>query len=204
MQMIKTMLIATAALSAIVLSSAANSAIVIDIMQNGADVVTNASGSLDTSALTSILLKTGSARIQGTTVAANSSGSVTLNGYGVFSGPLSIGPGTTSFSATSHSGTDFAFSYLPVNANGPVAYLPTSYVSGTSFTSGAVYAGQTLSTLGLTAGQYLYTYETQTVTINVAGVPEPVTWAMMLVGFAAIGVAIRRRLPVTPGAVYAG
>lgn len=34
--------------------------------------------------------------------------------------------------------------------------------------------------------------------IAVRGVPEPATWAMMLVGFGALGFAMRRRRPITP------
>lgn len=43
-----------------------------------------------------------------------------------------------------------------------------------------------------------------TSTVNIgAGVPEPATWAMMLLGFGAIGSALRRRSKVTTGVRYA-
>jgi hypothetical protein len=36
------------------------------------------------------------------------------------------------------------------------------------------------------------------VTLQVAGVPEPASWALMILGFASIGAALRRRRPVSP------
>jgi hypothetical protein len=35
----------------------------------------------------------------------------------------------------------------------------------------------------------------------VSGVPEPATWAMMILGFAGIGAALRRRNRTAPAAV---
>lgn len=40
-------------------------------------------------------------------------------------------------------------------------------------------------------------------TILAAPVPEPATWAMMLLGFGAIGASMRRRRPVTKGFLFA-
>ncbi len=80
-------------------------------------------------------------------------------------------------------------------------WVPLGYVSGTDLgISTATYTNTDLATLGLNPGTYIYTFgqgataDTFTVEIAAAGaVPEPSTWAMMLVGFGAIGASIRRR-----------
>ena len=43
----------------------------------------------------------------------------------------------------------------------------------------------------------------ETANFSVAAVPEPATWAMMLVGFGAVGYAMRRRRGVTTGVQFA-
>jgi len=39
--------------------------------------------------------------------------------------------------------------------------------------------------------------------VSVSAVPEPATWALMLIGFAAVGFGMRRRSPTSPGVRYA-
>jgi hypothetical protein len=68
------------------------------------------------------------------------------------------------------------------------------YASGAPLSDTATYAGQSFATLGLTPGVYLYTFgsgtDADTFTVEVgAPVPEPSTWAMMLVGFAGLSYA---------------
>jgi hypothetical protein len=53
----------------------------------------------------------------------------------------------------------------------------------------------TLGTFSLTDGGFVPNY---TLTITNAAVPEPATWAMMLLGFGAIGLSMRGRLRAQP------
>jgi hypothetical protein len=62
---------------------------------------------------------------------------------------------------------------------------PTTPLSDT-----ATYTGQTFSSLGVTPGRYEWTWgdgANQNFTLVIGGtVPEPSTWAMMLIGFAGV------------------
>ncbi len=81
--------------------------------------------------------------------------------------------------------------------------LPPRYASGTAFSEFAVYSDATFASLGLIPGFYVWNWgsgaHADTLTIDViAGsgaspVPEPSTWAMMLIGFVGLGYAALRR-----------
>ena len=71
-------------------------------------------------------------------------------------------------------------------------YVPDGYVSGSPLSDTATYDSQTFSSLGATPGTYKWTWGTGpnqnfTLVIGAAAVPEPSTWAMMLLGFAGLG-----------------
>ena len=70
--------------------------------------------------------------------------------------------------------------------------VPFRYVSGSSLSGTSTFDGATIASLGLTPGSYVYTWgsgvDADSMTVNIAGVPEPSTWAMMGLGFAALGV----------------
>lgn len=77
---------------------------------------------------------------------------------------------------------------------GPLLLLPTGYISQQPITDSATYANQTLASLGITPGTYVYTWGTganaDSMTIN--AVPEPSTYAA-IGGLAALGLAVLRR-----------
>lgn len=75
--------------------------------------------------------------------------------------------------------------------------MPPSYVSGSVLSGVATYANSTLASLRLTQGSYLFNLiNGDTITVNVGAVPEPATWALMTLGMAAVGFAMRRRRKV--------
>jgi hypothetical protein len=91
---------------------------------------------------------------------------------------------TTAGGVYTYSGTYIA-SLIPTPANGNQGAPQTNPIV-TFFLSGADQNGVSLS---LASTQNAF--EIDDVAVN--GVPEPATWAMMLLGFGAIGVAVRRR-----------
>jgi hypothetical protein len=113
---------------------------------------------------------------------------------GALSGPANWGPGPITF-ADASSGDLVALD--PSNAE---IVVPHGY-SGGALSETSTYLGASFASLGLTPGSYVYSWGTgdhaDTFTLNVVAgsVPEPSTWAMMLIGFAGLGYAAVRRKP---------
>ena len=81
-------------------------------------------------------------------------------------------------------------------------YVPQGYVNGSALSGSTTFANRTFTSLGLTAGTYNFSIPSDTITLIVPGtgagaVPEPSTWAMMLIGFGGIGYSMRRRRKTT-------
>jgi hypothetical protein len=120
-------------------------------------------------------------------------GEVSLVG-GDITGPGSYGPGgSTSPSSSDGDGIMLilAFSQAPLR-------VPEGYLSGSALSETSTYLNATFASLGMTPGEYVYSWgsgeHADTFTINIAAspppaVPEPSTWAMMLIGFAGLGLA---------------
>lgn len=91
-------------------------------------------------------------------------------------------PGDISFSSISINDT-FFFTPMSTGLNEWHLLTPAVLLSG---------ATHTLKLVGNAVGTGSYGGQ-----LNVAAVPEPATWAMMVVGIAAIGMTMRRRSPNT-------
>jgi hypothetical protein len=182
----------------------ASAAYVVDITQVGDDVVTTGSGSINLAAL-------------------GSPGSGPTNGHlGAYFGYLIVGSGTdqaysgritgpSSFGtsvlggyyvADSATGGTVGFNVQSAPTSTRFIIVPFGYVSGTDLgTSTAIYEDKNFDDLHLVAGTYTWTWGSgdslDSFTVNVgqvAAVPEPSTWAMMMLGFAGVGfMAYRRR-----------
>jgi hypothetical protein len=164
----------------------ADSGIVIDITQVGDNVVATYSGSVDLSGLT--LLGTaapGGGIIPDLALVIFGAGG-DVDEYGGLSGPKSFGTGGTTY-VSSQSGDSFGLDGGADPSTG-LLYVPEGYTSGTLLSGSATYDNQTFASLGLKPGNYVYTWDSDPVTVNV-GIPEPSTWALMLLGFAGLGFA---------------
>jgi hypothetical protein len=74
--------------------------------------------------------------------------------------------------------------------------VPAGYTSGAPISSFMSLAGETIAGMTLIPGSYTFDIPKDTITLEI-GVPEPATWAMMLLGFAGLGLAGYRRARTT-------
>ena len=73
--------------------------------------------------------------------------------------------------------------------------MPAGYTSGSPLSATTTFKDLTFASLKLWPGVYEYTLPNDTITLTIrdatAAVPEPATWAMMLLGFFALGATMR-------------
>jgi hypothetical protein len=175
---------------------------VVHLTQQGTDVVAMGGGAIDLTGLTfsvstflvSVIAPNGPDMLTGPSI---QSPAVNIDGYLGFTGPTNFGSGPEIF-ANSGSGDLVGIFTLPTMPTGRTTlFVPHGYVSDSPLSSTATWDGQTLSSLGATPGIYEWTWgaganQNLTLVIGTAAtvgttVPEPSTWAMMLLGFAGLG-----------------
>jgi hypothetical protein len=181
----------------IALSNPARAEFVLDFEQVGANVVVTGSGTIDISGLgtpvqiglTNFPLE----EIQPNAAWYIQAGVPVQASVKAFqmSGPKSFGTGGT-VSASSWTGSEFFIQ------EGRQFAVPGNYQSGASLTTGETFDSTTISALGLTPGTYTYTFgsgaDADSIVVEIAAaVPEPSTWAMMILGFCGLGLMAYRR-----------
>jgi hypothetical protein len=180
------------------LSTSASASYVINTTQQGTGVLASGAGTIDLTDLTPIGTGTNVAQVdEGDALLQVGVGVVGgLDVYSGISGPASFGPANVfsiDYVASSSAGNPFA-----IAGAGNVIGVPGGYVSGALISGTGTFDNTTIAGLGLTLGTYTYTWGTgvdaDSIVINIGGaVPEPSTWAMMLLGFAGIGAMTYRR-----------
>jgi PEP-CTERM motif len=176
----------------------AEAAYVVIVQESAGNVVANGSGSLDLTDLTFVgLFSFHNSQIQGdfATIIVGANGAEPTDIYSGFSGPASMGSGSATF-ADGGVGKKVGLS-AGTGVGDEVLGVPAGYLSGSLLTESSFWSAQTLSSLGIDPGTYVYSWgsgdHADTFTIEVT-VPEPSTWALMLAGFGGLGyVAWRRR-----------
>ena len=168
----------------------AQAAYVVTLQQVGANVVATGSGTIDLTGLSffgngALFAPEISPRI-GLILTGPSVPGSTYEGY---TGPPNFGSGGPTL-PSSGSGD-----IVGINFFGTELEVPLGYVSDTALSTTSTYNNQTFASLGATPGTYVWTWgsgaDADSFTVQI-GVPEPSTWAMMLIGFAGLGFAFRR------------
>jgi hypothetical protein len=190
------------------ISGRAEASVVIDISQVGSDVVAEGNGAIDLTGLTF----NGTANTFGGGRVAGQFGGVLVglggevDGYTGLSGPASFGQGSLRF-ASSSSGDTFGVTGTE-DVAGPIfaeLNLPQGYVSGSSLSGSATFDSESIASLGLTPGTYVYTWgppaNDDSLTVEIETIPESSTWAMMLLGFAGLALAGYRTSRRTAAAI---
>lgn len=182
----------------------ASASYTISIQEIGSDVTWTGSGSLDLSGLGDSFTTTDNvlnAQIR-TLDAAAFVGTGYANLYSGLSGPMSFG-GIPEFARDADV---FSGDLVSIIGLSGTLLVPAGYSSGEDLgLSTGTYNGTNFASLGLTPGTYVYNFGTgasaDSFTVQIgplaAAVPEPGTWAMMLLGFGGMGVALRRRRQTT-------
>ena len=165
------------------------------IQQVGSDVVMTGSGSVNKAGLTN----TGTANRAGSVYPSFSAftvGSPTDVSEGYWSGLTGNKPsiGSGSFTLAS-SGTGDTFCLSTYNGGG--IYLPVNYVSGAALSGQSTFSGTTLSALGLTIGNYTWTWgsgaNAGSAVMTISAVPEPSTYALGAIATGVMAAVARRR-----------
>jgi hypothetical protein len=162
---------------------------VVDLTQHGNDIVATGSGRID---LTGLTFKTDIGARPGLVPSTGfivTGGQVLLALYVGITGPANFGTGDQTLPGSN--GGDFV-GVDGLGATGvPAVLVPAGYVSDSPLSDTSTYSGETFSSLGATPGTYKWTWgagsnQNFTLVIGTAvgsTVPEPSTWAMMLLGF---------------------
>jgi hypothetical protein len=176
----------------------AEASYLITLEQVGPDVVATGGGSLD---LTDLTFTGGSISAHADIwpaagyINVGPTTGVPLGGYTGFTGPTAFGSGIVKFAS---SGSGDSVEIVGSDALRPTnrIWVPQGYVFGTALADTATWADATFSSLGVTPGVYEWTWgsgaHADSFTLEI-GAPEPSTWAMMALGFAALGFAGLRR-----------
>ena len=177
------------------LSASARAGYVVDLTETGGNVVATGSGAIDLTGLESNVLTGGMAFLNPSLGAIRTGPPpfTPIEGYDAvngFTGPANFGSGGA-IVASSGSGDPVSF-FFGFSASDNELDVPQGYVSNSALSDTSTYNGQTFSSLGATPGVYKWTWGTganQSFTLVIGEVPEPSTWAMMLLGFAGLGLA---------------
>ena len=115
----------------------------------------------------------------------------TTHAYNIF--------GSFAVSDTNPTGVDIFFTYAPGNAvtsnQTALGSIGSNRASLTDFRTLTLNAGDSISYAIANGGSYFN--DSTAVAFRITAVPEPATWALMMMGFGAVGFAMRRRTRAT-------
>jgi hypothetical protein len=168
----------------------AQAAYIVTFSETGNDVTARGSGAIDLAGLTFITSGPTVSQVAPTFATEATGGAGNVDEYSGATGPFSFGSGVFT-NATTGAGDLVGVQVLRGEPSGFI-FVPAGYTSGATLSDTATYAGQSFATLGLAPGVYRYNFgsglDADTFTVEVGTpVPEPSTWAMVLIGFVGVG-----------------
>ena len=176
-----------------------------NLEQIGRDVVFTGNGTIDLTGMGFIGTFSQSGEISTASLFAvgpASSTSYDLYNASTSSGPAAIGPTTpgpfgsltgTITSASSGSGDLFGLDFE--GGVSILTLLPSGYVSGSDLSGTSTYVGESLASLGVSPGSYVWNVGVNTVTLNATAVPEPTAFFVVF-GIGAAVLTRRQRTPI--------
>jgi len=189
----KTILAAVAASAGLAATAApAHAAYVINLREVGSTLVATGAGSFDLTGLTFVGPGLGLPELEPAlaVISVGADGHPPVDVYKGLLGPTSFGSGGQEHPQL--------VSGPPVELVGfnTILDVPRGYLSGAAVgTSTSVFAGS-FASQGVTPGTYVWKWgqgdHADSLTLNIGGVPEPATWALMILGFGGAGSAMRR------------
>jgi hypothetical protein len=161
---------------------------VVHLTQEGTDVVAIGSGPIDLTGLSFEQEGNNAVLIvpQAGVIQTGPAGRVDILIYTGVTGPMRFGHNDL-LEGIASSGSGDA---VGISGTGGVLFLPLGYVSDSPLSDTSTYANQTFSSIGALPGTYEWTWGTganQNFTLEIGPVPEPSTWAMLLIGFGLLG-----------------
>lgn len=180
-------LIASVGLLLGIATPSSQAAVIINAVETGGNVVITSSGTINLAGLQHFSNGSTSGGLVSPSTGYLITGytNALIRLYRFHTGPTSFGPGGVTHDTTSIGET------FGLSNSAEWLYLAQSVVDTGVVNSSSIYNGQTLASMGITEGTYVWTWSADSITFN--AIPEPGACGLLLAGAGIAGFMARRR-----------